>query len=114
MIVPTQEVGDRARERQEERIVQGRTVKIAKIPREQDDLQGIVKKFNIFFEKNTLWRHMGAKLLPRDRTSTVGPEGKFLIRCVMCVTKTTGNESVIESSRNAEDTTRGANYSINH
>ena len=38
MIVPTQEVGDRARERQEERIVQGRTVKRAKIPREQDDL----------------------------------------------------------------------------
>ena len=38
MIVPTQEVGDRARERQEERIVQGHTVKIAKIPREQDDL----------------------------------------------------------------------------
>ena len=38
MIVPIQEVGDRSRERQEERIVQGRTVKIAKIPREQDDL----------------------------------------------------------------------------
>ena len=38
MIVPTQEVGDRARERQEERIVQGCTVKIPKIPREQDDL----------------------------------------------------------------------------
>ena len=38
MIVPTQEVGDRARERQEERILQGCTVKIAKIPREQDDL----------------------------------------------------------------------------
>ena len=57
---------------------------------------------------------MDAKSLPRDRTSTVGPEGKFLIRCVMCVTKTTGNESVMESSRNAEDTTRGANYSINH
>ena len=38
MIVPTQEVGDTARERQEERIVQGRTVKRAKIPREQDDL----------------------------------------------------------------------------
>ena len=56
---------------------------------------------------------MDAKSLPRDRTSTVGPEGKFLIRCV-CVTKTTGNESVMESSRNAEDTTRGANYSINH
>ena len=38
MIVPIQEVGDRSRERQEEKIVQGRTVKIAKIPREQDDL----------------------------------------------------------------------------
>ena len=38
MIVPTQEVGDRARERQEERILQGCTVKITKIPREQDDL----------------------------------------------------------------------------
>ena len=38
MIVPTQEVGERARERQEERIVQGCTVKIPKIPREQDDL----------------------------------------------------------------------------
>ena len=38
MIVPIQEVGDRARERQEERIVQGCTVKIPKIPREQDDL----------------------------------------------------------------------------
>ena len=38
MIVPTQEVGDRARERQEERIVQGCKVKIPKIPREQDDL----------------------------------------------------------------------------
>lgn len=38
MIVPTQEVGDRARERQEERIVQGCTVKIPKIPRERDDL----------------------------------------------------------------------------
>ena len=38
MIVPTQEVGDRAGERQEERIVQGRTVKITKIPRKQDDL----------------------------------------------------------------------------
>ena len=37
-IVPIQEVGDRARERQEERIVQGCTVKIPKIPREQDDL----------------------------------------------------------------------------
>ena len=36
-IVPIQEVGDRARERQE-RIVQGCTVKIPKIPREQDDL----------------------------------------------------------------------------
>ena len=36
--VPIQEVGDRARERQEERIVQGCTVKIPKIPREQDDL----------------------------------------------------------------------------
>ena len=38
MIVPTQEVGDRARERQEERILQGCTIKITKIPREQDDL----------------------------------------------------------------------------
>ena len=38
MIVPTQEVGDRARERQEERILQGCTVKITKIRREQDDL----------------------------------------------------------------------------
>ena len=38
MIVPTQEVGERTRERQEERIVQGCTVKIPKIPREQDDL----------------------------------------------------------------------------
>ena len=38
MIVPTQEVGDRARERQEERIVHGCTVNIPKIPREQDDL----------------------------------------------------------------------------
>ena len=38
MIVPIQEVGDRARERQEERIVRGCTIKIAKIPREQDDL----------------------------------------------------------------------------
>lgn len=38
MIVPIQEVGDRARERQEERIVQGCTIKIGKIPREQDDL----------------------------------------------------------------------------
>lgn len=38
MIVPIQEVGDRARERQEERIVQGCTVRITKIPREQDDL----------------------------------------------------------------------------
>ena len=38
MIVPIQEVGDRAKERQEERIVQGCTVKITKIPREQDDL----------------------------------------------------------------------------
>ena len=38
MIVPIQEVGDRSRERQEERIVHGRTVKIAKIPREQYDL----------------------------------------------------------------------------
>ena len=37
-IVPIQEVGDRARERQEERIVQGCTVKVPKIPREQDDL----------------------------------------------------------------------------
>ena len=37
-IVPIQEEGDRARERQEERIVQGFTVKIPKIPREQDDL----------------------------------------------------------------------------
>ena len=37
-IVPIQEVGDRARERQEERIVQGCTIKITKIPREQDDL----------------------------------------------------------------------------
>ena len=37
-IVPIQEVGDRAGERQEERIVQGCTVKIPKIPREQDDL----------------------------------------------------------------------------
>ena len=37
-IVPIQEVGDRARERQEERIVQGCTLKITKIPREQDDL----------------------------------------------------------------------------
>ena len=36
--VPIQEVGDRARERQEERIVQGCKVKIPKIPREQDDL----------------------------------------------------------------------------
>ena len=36
--VPIQEVGERARERQEERIVQGCTVKIPKIPREQDDL----------------------------------------------------------------------------
>ena len=51
---------------------------------------------------------MGAKSLPRDRTCTVGPEGKFLIRCVMCVAKATGNESSIESSRNAEETTRGA------
>ena len=51
---------------------------------------------------------MGAKSLPRDRTYAVGPEGKFLIRCVMCVTKATGNESFIESSRNAEETTRGA------
>ena len=38
---------------------------------------------------------MGAKLLPRDRTSTVGPKGKFLMRRVMCVTKTTGKESVL-------------------
>ena len=38
MIVPIHEVGDRSRERLEERIVQGRTAKIAKIPREQDDL----------------------------------------------------------------------------
>ena len=38
MIVPIQEVGDRSRERQEERIVHGRTVKIAEIPREQYDL----------------------------------------------------------------------------
>ena len=45
-IIPIQEEGDR--ERQEERIVQGYTVKKAKIPREQDDLQGIAKKF-IFF-----------------------------------------------------------------
>ena len=37
-IVPTQEVGDRGRGRQEERIVQGCTMKITKIPREQDDL----------------------------------------------------------------------------
>ena len=36
--VPIQEVGDRARERQEERIVQECKVKIPKIPREQDDL----------------------------------------------------------------------------
>ena len=36
--VPIQQVGDRARERQEERIVQGCKVKIPKIPREQDDL----------------------------------------------------------------------------
>ena len=36
--VPIQEVGDRATERQEERIVQGCKVKIPKIPREQDDL----------------------------------------------------------------------------
>ena len=38
---------------------------------------------------------MGAKLLPRDRTCTVGQKAKFLIRCVMCVTKATGNESVL-------------------
>ena len=38
MIVPIQEVGDRGRGRQEERIVQGCTIKITKIPREQDDL----------------------------------------------------------------------------
>ena len=38
MTVPIQEVGDRARERQEERIVQGCTVRITKIPWEQDDL----------------------------------------------------------------------------
>ena len=38
---------------------------------------------------------MGAKLLPRDRTCTAGQKGKFLIRRVMCVTKTTGNESVL-------------------
>ena len=38
MIVPIQEVGDRARERQEESIVQGCTLKTTKIPREQDDL----------------------------------------------------------------------------
>ena len=36
MIVPIQEEGDR--ERQEERIVRGYTVKKTKIPREQDDL----------------------------------------------------------------------------
>ena len=35
-IIPIQEEGDR--ERQEERIVRGYTVKKAKIPREQDDL----------------------------------------------------------------------------
>lgn len=52
----------------------------------------------------------------RQAASGAGPEGKFLIRCVMCVTKATGNESVIESSRNAEDTTRWALKlsSINH
>lgn len=38
MIVPIQEVGDRSRERQEERILQGCTLKRPKIPREQDDL----------------------------------------------------------------------------
>ena len=38
MSVPIQEVGDRGRGRQEERIVQGCTIKITKIPREQDDL----------------------------------------------------------------------------
>ena len=37
-IVPIQEEGDRARERQEERMVQGFAVKIPKIPPEQDDL----------------------------------------------------------------------------
>ena len=58
---------------------------------------------------------MGAKLLPRDRTCTVGPKGKFLIRRVMCVTKTTGNESVLNLLETRKTRLAGHwNYSINH
>ena len=58
-----------------------------------------------------LKRQKGAKLLSGDRT--VGWKGTLISR-VMYITRMTGNDSVMESSRNAEDTTRGANYSINH
>ena len=57
---------------------------------------------------------MGAKLLPRDRTCTAGQKGKFLIRRVMCVTKTTGNESVLNLLETRKTRLAGHwNYSIN-
>ena len=57
---------------------------------------------------------MGTKLLPRDRTCTAGQKGKFLTRRIMCVTKTTGNESVLNLLETRKTRLAGHwNYSIN-